>query len=165
MLAHFPRERAAMVELIDEIRAVADRYPERKSAVIPALRLAQEHYGYLTSEAFREVAAALGTTPAYCRGIASFYDMFELEPAGAHTIEICTNASCALVGAAQVLEAFERELGITAGETTPDGRVTLRSAECLGGCGRGTVVAIDHRYREPVRPEDVPAIVEELRRG
>src|SRR5664280_231084 len=129
MLARFPRERAAMAELINEIRAVADRYPERKSAVIPALRLAQEHYGYLTSEAFREVAAALGTTPAYCRGIASFYDMFELEPAGAHTIEICTNASCALVGAAQVLEAFERELGITAGETTPDGRVTLRSAE------------------------------------
>jgi NADH-quinone oxidoreductase subunit E len=158
-------EGGAVAELRTEIQALADRYPERKSAVMPALRLAQEHYGHLTSEAFREVAAALGTTPAYCRGIASFYDMFELEPAGAHTIEICTNASCALVGAAQVLEAFERELGITAGETTEDGLVTLRSAECLGGCGRGTVVSIDHRYREPVKPEDVPAIVEELRRG
>jgi NADH-quinone oxidoreductase subunit E len=154
-----------MADLLDEIRAVADRYPEPKSAVLPALRLAQEHYGHLTSNAFREVAAALGTTPAYCRGIASFYDMFELKPVGAHTIEICTNASCALVGAAQVLEAFERELGVTAGETTPDGAITLRSAECLGGCGRGTVVSVDHRYREPVKPGDVPAIVEELRRG
>ncbi len=154
-----------MTELYDEIRAVAGRYPEPKSALLPALRLAQQHYGHLTPDAFREVAAALGTTPAYCRGIASFYDMFELEPAGAHMIDICTNASCALVGAAQVLEAFERELGITAGETTPDGLITLRSAECLGGCGRGTVVAVDHRYREPVKPEDVPTIVEELRRG
>lgn len=154
-----------MTELFDEIRAVAGRYPEPKSALLPALRLAQQHYGHLTPEAFREVAAALGTTPAYCRGIASFYDMFELEPAGTHMVEICTNASCALVGAAQVLEAFERELGITAGETTPDGLITLRSAECLGGCGRGTVVAVDHRYREPVKPEDVPTIVEELRRG
>jgi NADH-quinone oxidoreductase subunit E len=62
-----------------------------------------------------------------------------------------------------VLEAFERELGVHAGETTPDGEVTLRTVECAGGCGWGTVVAVDHRYREPVRPQDVPAIVEELR--
>jgi NADH-quinone oxidoreductase subunit E len=152
-------------ELFDEIQAVASHYPGRKSAVIPALRLAQEHYGHLSPEALREVAAALGTTPAYCRGIASFYDMFHLTPVGKHVIDVCTNASCALVGAARVLEAFERELGITAGETTPDGLVTLRSAECLGGCGSGTVVSIDERYRQPVKPEDVPAIVEELRRG
>ena len=148
-----------------EIRERAARYPEGRSAVIPALRLAQERYGYLAPEALREIAGALGTTPAYCRGVASFYDMFHLAPVGEHMIEVCTNASCALVDAAQVLEAFERELGISAGETTPDGCITLRSAECLGGCGRGTVVSVDHRYREPVTPEDVPAIVEELRRG
>ena len=148
-----------------EIRELAARYPEGRSAVIPALRLAQERYGHLAPEALREIAAALGTTPAYCRGVASFYDMFHLAPVGEHMIEVCTNASCALVDAAQVLEAFERELGISAGETTPDGCITLRSAECLGGCGRGTVVSVDHRYREPVTPEDVPAIVEELRRG
>jgi NADH-quinone oxidoreductase subunit E len=147
------------------IRELADSYPDGRSALVPALRLAQEHYGYLTPEALREVARDLGTTPAYCRGVASFYDMFQLAPVGAHMIEVCTNASCALVGAAKVLEAFERELGIKAGETTPDGAITLRSAECLGGCGRGTVVSVDHRYREPVTPEDVPAIVEELRRG
>jgi NADH-quinone oxidoreductase subunit E len=78
-------------------------------------------------------------------------------------VEVCTNVSCALVGAQAVLEAFERELGVAPGETTPDGAVTLRTVECAGGCGWGTVVAVDHRYREPVGPDDVPAIVEELR--
>ena len=78
-------------------------------------------------------------------------------------VEVCTNISCALVGAQQVLEAFEQELGIRAGDTTEDGEFTLRTLECAGGCGWGTVVSIDHRYREPVKPEDVRAIVEELR--
>jgi NADH-quinone oxidoreductase subunit E len=111
------------------------------------------------------VAEALELTPAYCQAVASFYDMFHLEPVGRHMVEICTNISCALVGAQQVLEAFERELGVGAGETTEDGEVTLRTVECAGGCGWGTVVAVDHRYREPVRPEDVPAIVRGLRNG
>jgi NADH-quinone oxidoreductase subunit E len=89
--------------------------------------------------------------------------MFHLEPVGRHVVEICTNVSCALVGAQQVVEAFEGELGIRPGETTPDGEVTLRTIECAGGCGWGTVVVVDHRYREPVRADDVPRIVEELR--
>jgi NADH-quinone oxidoreductase subunit E len=89
--------------------------------------------------------------------------MFHLRPVGRHLVEVCTNISCALVGAQAVLEAFESELGVRAGETTDDEAFTLRALECAGGCGWGTVVAIDHRYREPVKPEDVPAIVEELR--
>ncbi len=151
--------------LYDEIQTIAALYPQRRSAVMPALRLAQERYGWLPPDAFREVAEALELTPAYCKAIASFYDMFHLEPVGRHTIEVCTNVSCALVGAQQVLEAFEVGLGIHAGETSEDGEFTLRTVECAGGCGWGTVVSVDHRYREPVRPEDVPAIVEELRNG
>ncbi|HVD66555.1 MAG TPA: NAD(P)H-dependent oxidoreductase subunit E [Gaiellaceae bacterium] len=151
--------------LYDEIQTIAALYPQRRSAVMPALRLAQERYGWLPPHAFREVAEALELTPAYCQAIASFYDMFHLEPVGRHTIEVCTNVSCALVGAQQVLEAFEVGLGIHAGETSEDGEFTLRTVECAGGCGWGTVVSVDHRYREPVRPEDVPAIVEELRNG
>jgi NADH-quinone oxidoreductase E subunit len=151
--------------MIDEIREVASQYPDSRSAVLPALRLAQERHGYLSREAFEEVGRALDLTPAYCRAIASFYDMFHLQPVGRHLVEVCTNISCALVGAQQVLEAFEAELGVRPGETTEDGEVTLRTVECAGGCGWGTVVAIDHRYREPVKPEDVPAIVEELRAG
>jgi NADH:ubiquinone oxidoreductase subunit E len=91
--------------------------------------------------------------------------MFHLEPVGRHLVEVCTNVSCGLVGAQQVLEAFESQLGVRAGETTADGTVTLRAIECAGGCGWGTVVSIDGRYREPVKAEDVPANVEELRGG
>jgi NADH-quinone oxidoreductase E subunit len=146
------------------MRAIADRYPDRRSAVLPCLRLAQEqHGGWLPREAFEEVADALDLTPAYCKGVASFYDMFHLEPVGQHLVEVCTNISCALVGAQQVVDAFHEALGIHPGETTEDGKVTLRTIECAGGCGWGTVVVVDHRYREPVRPEDVPKIVEELR--
>ena len=150
--------------MIDEIRRVAEQYPVARSAILPALRIAQErHGGWLPPEAFEEVGEALDLTPAYCKAVASFYDMFHLEPVGRHLVEICTNVSCALVGAQQVLEAFEEELGVRPGETTEDGAVTLRTIECAGGCGWGTVVVVDHRYREPVRAEDVPGIVQELR--
>ena len=152
-----------MSTLFEEIQQVRALYPESRSATLPALRLAQERYGWLSPEAFREVAEALGETPAYCMAVASFYDMYHLEPVGTHLVEVCTNVSCALVGAQQVLEAFEQELGVHPGETTPDGNVTLRTVECAGGCGWGTVVAVDHRYRERVTAADVPGIVEELR--
>jgi len=148
----------------DEVQEIAAQYPDSRSATLPALRLAQErHGGWLPPEAFREVGDALGLTPAYCMAVASFYDMFHLEPVGEHLVEVCTNISCALVGAQQVLEAFERELDVKAGETTADGKVTLRAIECAGGCGWGTVVTVDSRYREPVKPEDVPAIVQDVR--
>jgi NADH-quinone oxidoreductase E subunit len=150
--------------LHDEIQEVRAQYPEgSRSAVLPALRLAQSRYGWLTAEAFREVADALELTPAYCKSVASFYDMFDLAPVGRHKVEVCTNVSCALYGAQQVLEAFESELGCRAGETSGDGAVTLRAIECLGGCGWGTVVAVDHEYRLRVQPEDVAGIVGELR--
>jgi NADH-quinone oxidoreductase E subunit len=149
--------------LYTEIQEVAARYPVKRSAIMPALHLAQEHYGWLPPEAFREVADALDLTPAYCQAVASFYDMYHLAPVGEHVIEVCTNVSCALVGAQQVLEAFEDELGIRAGDTSEDGKWTLRTLECAGGCGWATVVAVDHRYREHVTAKDVPGIVEELR--
>jgi NADH-quinone oxidoreductase subunit E len=151
-----------MSDLYEEIQEIAALYPASRSAVLPALRLAQERYGWLPSQAFREVGEALDLTPAYCRSVASFYDMFHLEPIGQHLIEVCTNVSCALVGAQKVLAAFEEELGIEAGDTTADGAVTLRTIECAGGCGWGTVVVVDHRYRERVEAHDVPAIVAEL---
>jgi NADH:ubiquinone oxidoreductase subunit E len=146
------------------IRKLAKQYPDPTSAVLPALRLAQEeHGGWLPPDAIREVAAALDQTPAYCLSIASFYDQFHLEPVGRRHVEVCTNVSWGLSGAQQVLEAFERELGVAAGGTTADGAYTLGTIECLGGCGWATVVAIDNRHRLRVRADDVPGIVEELR--
>jgi NADH:ubiquinone oxidoreductase subunit E len=150
-------------EAIQEVRA---RYPEGShSAVLPALRLAQERHGWLSPETIREVADALEETPAYVKSIASFYDQFHLAPVGAHVVEVCTNVSCAVVGAQGVVEAFEGALGCHAGETSPDGAVTLRTIECLGGCGWGTIVAVDGAYRLRVQPDDVPGMVEELRNG
>ena len=149
-----------------EIARATKPYPDRHSAVLEALRLAQaEHDGWLPREALVEVADALDVTPAYTRAIASFYDMFHVEPVGRHLVEVCTNLSCALVGAQRVVDAFEGELGVRPGETTEDGGVTFRTVECLGGCGYATVVAVDHRYRHFVKPEDVPAIVAELSEG
>ena len=151
--------------LADEIQKVAAQYPESRSAVLPALRMAQERHGWLSTEALREVADALDVTPAYCKSVASFYDMFHTAPVGKHLVEVCTNVSCALVGAQQVLEAFEQELDARAGESSPDGTATLKTIECLGGCGWATIVAVDGQYRRYVKPEDVAGIVEELRNG
>ena len=151
-----------MSALYDDIQVLRSQYPEDRSAVMPALQLAQERNGgWLGEQSFRDVADALDVTPAYCLSIASFYDMFRLEPVGEHVVEVCTNVSCGLAGAQQVVEAFERELGQHAGETT-DG-FTLRTVECLGGCGWATVVAVDNRHRLGVKAEDVAGIVEELR--
>jgi NADH-quinone oxidoreductase E subunit len=154
------------VSLGAEIHKIAAGYPETRSAILPALRLAQEeHGGWLPPEAIREVADALDLAPAQVEAVASFYDMLHLAPVGRHLVEVCTNLSCALLGAQRVLEAFERQLGVGPGETSEDGEFTLRAIECAGGCGRAVVVVVDEQYREPVRPDDVPGIVEELKRG
>src|SRR2546430_11860851 len=95
----------------DEVRVIAVQYPESRSAVMPALRIAQErHGGWLPPEALEEVAEALDLTPAYCKGVATFYDMFHLEPVGRRLVEVCTNICCGLRGAQDVLAAFESEL-------------------------------------------------------
>src|SRR5205823_3488358 len=116
------RGRSLSASLYEEIQEVRALYPpESRSAVLPALRLAQERYGWLSPDALREVADALDLTPAYCHSIASFYDQLHLRPVGKHLVEVCTNVSCAVVGAQAVLEAFESECGCHAGETSEDG--------------------------------------------
>jgi NADH-quinone oxidoreductase E subunit len=148
----------------DRVQELRQLYPDNRSAIMDALHLAQKrHNGWLPVEALQEVAEAMDLTPAYVQSVASFYDMYHLAPVGRHAVEVCTNLSCALVGAQEVVDAFERELGIPPGETTEDGEVTFRLIECAGGCGYAPVVVVDHRYREPVRPDQVPEIVEELR--
>jgi NADH-quinone oxidoreductase subunit E len=149
--------------LYDAVQAEIAKYPTRRGAMLPALHLSQEAYGWLSPEALSACSDAIGFSPASCQAVASFYDMFFLEPVGAHVIDVCTNLACALCGAGEVVEAFEQELGLRVGETTGDGAITLRKAECLGGCSWAPVVAVDERYRERVSPADVPQIVADAR--
>ena len=155
-----------MSEFANEVRELAARYPDSRSAVLPALRIAQErHRGWLPPEAFREVGEALGLTPAYCKSVASFYDMLHLQPVGRRLVEVCTNICCGLRGAQDVLRAFQDELGVGPGETTKDGEFTLRAVECIGGCAWPTVVAVDDHHRLNVGAGEVAGIVAELRHG
>ena len=133
----------------DDVQEMRARYPDPRSAVLPALQLAQErHDGWLPEAALREVADALDLTPAYCLSIASFYDMFHTEPVGRHSVEVCTNVSCAVSGAQQVLEALERELGcyvVSDGGPKP-WRVKFRAPsfvalEATATCMRNALVA------------------------
>jgi NADH-quinone oxidoreductase subunit E len=149
--------------LYDAVQAEIVKYPTRRGAVLPALHLTQEAYGWLSPEALAACSDAIGFSPAYCQSVASFYDMFFLEPVGAHVIDVCTNIACALCGAGEIVDAFEQELGVRVGETTGDGAITLRKAECLGACSWAPVAAVDERYRERVTPADVPQIVADAR--
>ena len=138
-----------MSELAAEIRKIAEQFPDSRSATIPALRLAQQaNGGWLATESFEQVGSALGLTPAYCQAVASFYDMFHLAPVGRHLVEVCTNLSCALVGAQRVVDAFESELGVAPGETTEDGEVTLRD----GRVPRRLRLRDRRRRRQPLPP-------------
>jgi NADH-quinone oxidoreductase subunit E len=150
-------------DLYAAVQAEIARYPNRRAAILPALRLGQERYGWLSPEALQAVSEAIDFSPAYCQSVASFYDMFFLHPVGTHVIEVCTNISCALCGAGEVMAALESALGISEGETTPDGTITLRKVECLGGCGYAPIVAVDERYHEFFRPENAAALVEDVR--
>ena len=118
--------------------------------------------GYLSPESMDEVADRLGLAPAYVRGVATFYTMYNLQPLGKYLIQVCTNISCNLCGGDAVLAAFLQHLGTDAGETTEDGRFTVMEVECLGACGFPTAVQVNDRFYENVRPEDVPALLAQL---
>jgi NADH-quinone oxidoreductase subunit E len=141
------------------------KYPHHRSAVLPALRAAQEEHGWLSEQAILQVAVVMRVTPAYLESIASFYDMFELEPVGRHTIYVCTNLSCMLRGAGQILSALSEATGSPVNGSSPDGQFRLRSFECLGACDIAPMASIEGRYRGPLAPRDASTIVEQLRAG
>jgi NADH-quinone oxidoreductase E subunit len=151
--------------LEQSIREIVARYPDFRSAAIPALRAAQEEHGWLSPEAMVQVAAVMGVTPAYLESVASFYDMFDLEPAGRHTIYVCTNISCTLRGADNLLAQLSEATGAPVNGTSPDGDFRLRRFECLGACDIAPMASIDGYYRGPLTREDANQIVKDLRSG
>ncbi len=152
-------------ELIAEMDGHVAKYPAERSrsALIPLLMLVQRERGWIDNAGVNFLAKFLGLEVTDVWETATFYSMFNLRPVGRHHIQICKTLSCKIMGEPEITDHICSKLGIHAGETTADGEVTLGVLECAGGCGWGPVVSIDHHYREPVKPEDVPGIVEELR--
>jgi NADH-quinone oxidoreductase subunit E len=146
-----------------ELQEVVARYPDKRSAMLPALAIAQREQGYLTPEAYEWVAKALDTTPTWVASVASFYTMLRKEPVGKYLIQVCTNLSCSLVGAQPLLLYLQERLGIRVGETTPDGLFTLATVECLGSCATAPVMQVNDRYYERLTRERIDEILAELR--
>ena len=152
-------------ELRARIEHYMSLYPERHSAVLPALRAAQRVHGWLSDAAILQVAAVMRVTPAYLESVASFYDMLELEPVGRHSIYVCTNLSCQLRGAHDVVEAFSAATGAPVNGSSSDELFHLRSFECLGACDIAPMASIDGHYRGPLTAEDAATVAEHLRAG
>jgi NADH-quinone oxidoreductase subunit E len=145
------------------LEKIKSRYPDAQGALLPTLNLAQEIRGWLSPESMDAVAAELGLSPVYVRGVATFYTMYNKAPVGSYLVQVCTNVCCNVCGAEDVMAAFLDAMGVEPGETTDDGLFTCIEAECLGACGFPTAVQINERYYENVSPDDVPAILERLR--
>ena len=144
-------------------REIAKYPPQRKaSAVMTALRIAQDEHGWLSEPLMDYVAQLLGMRPIEVYEVATFYTMYDLKPVGKHQISVCTNVSCMLNGAGQVVKHLENRLGIRLGETTADGRFTLKEAECLAACGGAPMFMLDKTYYENLTPERIDEILGSL---
>jgi NADH:ubiquinone oxidoreductase subunit E len=144
--------------LREEIDAAMAKYPDRRSAAIPALHAAQRVHGWCSPEAIEQVAAVMRLTPAYLTSVATFYDMFSLTPKPRNDVYVCTNISCSLRGADEFFEAM-----IAAAADDPD--VDVRSFECLGACDIAPMASVNGEYVGPLEPDDAAQIVEDLRAG
>ena len=140
------------------------RYPEgkQKSALLPVLHVAQDQWGWLSSEVMDHVAGLLSIEPIEVYEVATFYTMFHLNPVGKNVIEYCRTGPCCLMGAESVYDHLQQKLGITTGETTPDGLFSLKEVECLAACGWGPVFQIREKYYMHLTNEKVDSIIEEL---
>jgi len=148
-----------------KLEEICARYPhdQRKSAILAALYLAQHQQGYITGNAMRAVAEAIGCTPAEVEEVVSFYTMFYTRPVGRHVIQVCRTLSCALMGAERVSAEFSERLGIRPGQTDAKGEFTLIEVECLGACDRAPVVMVNDAWHECQRPEDVGKLIDDIR--
>ena len=157
-----PRLTAANEAIAHEI---IGRYPVPKSALVPLLHLAQEQDGYVTDDAIEHLAELVECTAAEVLGTCSFYEMLKLEEVGRYAVNICTDISCMLLGADQLMHHAEEQLGIRAGGTTPDGLITLEHAECQAACTEAPCLQVNYRYRYRVTNDDIDRLFDDLRSG
>ena len=145
-----------------EMEDIFSRYPNKQAACIPLLHLCQEQHGWVDDDIISFVADQCELSTAHVQGVVTFYSLFNQKPVGNHEIWVCRTLSCALRGADKVLHHCEKRLGIHEGETTKDGKVTLRTAECLAACGQAPMMMVDKAYHENLTLEQVDNILDDL---
>jgi len=148
---------------LKRIEEAIARYPEKSAALLPALHVIQDESGFISRDAEVWVAAKLAIRPVRVREVLSFYTMLRRAPAGRHTLEVCRNISCSLAGAEEIIRLITDKLGIAPGGTTPDGRITLVTVECLGNCDHAPCLQVDGIDLGPLTRETVAALIEELK--
>ena len=146
-----------------ELDAILTRYPSKQAALLPALWMVQDVYGWVSEAAMEEVAQVLSITAAYVKGVVSFYTMYHLHPVGRHFIQVCTTTPCNVCGAEDVVNALLKQTGCEElGVTSPDGKYAVIEVECLGACGFNTPLMINEKFIESVTVELVPALLASL---
>jgi len=146
-----------------EYRELLTHYPTREAALLPTLWIAQREFGWLSNQVQLYVAELMEIPPSHIRGVVTFYTMFYQQPVGKWHLEVCTNVSCRLRGADQIVDTIKEKLGIEVGETTADKKFTLSSAECLASCGTAPMLQLNHdRYYENLTPESTLKLIDEL---
>lgn len=144
---------------VERIRRVAEKYPRSRSALLPALHIAQNELGWISREAMEEVAALLDLDPDQVEEVASFYTMYYTEPVGTYVLEVCKTIPCSIMGADEMIDYISRTLDIQPGETTDDGLFTLFKVECLAACHRAPVMQVNHRYYQDLTPQKVDDLI------
>ena len=150
-------------EQLAEVRRLQGLYPDKRGALLPVLHMAQDTFGYVSLEVQEYVAGLFDLAPSHVHEVVSFYTLYFQQPRGRHIVAVCHNLSCYLAGSRDILAHVKQRLGIDAGETTDDGRVTLQSVECLCACEAAPMMQVDDRYELNLTPEKVDRILEGLR--
>jgi NADH-quinone oxidoreductase subunit E len=150
-------------EQLAEVGRLQALYPDKRGALLPVLHLAQDTFGYVSLEVEEYVATLFGLAPAHVHEVVTFYTMFFREPKGRHVVSVCHNLTCHLLGAKTIIDHLKQRLGIDVGDTTPDGRITLQTVECLCACEQAPMLQADDRYEGLLTPGKVDQILETLR--
>jgi len=152
------------VSAIAQIEKELNKYPDdrRQSAVMAALRIVQEEYRWVSKDLMQEIADLLGMPAIHVYEVATFYSMYELADVGVHKICVCSNISCQLRGSKEILDYLKEKTGVGPGETTTDGRITIKEVECLGSCGGAPMMQVNKEYHENLTPESIDRILKAL---
>jgi len=151
------------LKLAARFDALVEKYPLKRSALVPMLLYAQDEIGYLSDAAIDEIAHRIGITTLDVRNVASYYSMLRFKPAGKYNVQVCTNISCMLRGAYDLYERFQEELGIGHKGITPDGMFSLEEVECIGACCWAPAIQVNYDFHDELSPENVKSILESYR--